>query len=98
MEQKVIVSKRFRADAIRIHHYLIQHFPEQVGSSFLAKIKERVELISKYPTIGKISQKKENVRSIILTPHNLLFYRIANNKIELLCLFDARRNPQNRPY
>ena len=98
MEKKIIVSKRFRTDAIRIHQHLIQKFSAQTGLTFLNKIEERVELLSKYPAIGKLSQKKSNVRSVTLTPHNLLFYRATDNKIELLCLFDTRRDPLSRPY
>ena len=98
MEKKVIVSKRFQTDASRIYEYLIQNFSVKDGLSFLDKIEERVELITKYPTIGRLSQKKVKVRSISLTPYNLLFYRITNNNIEILRLFDTRRNPKNRPY
>lgn len=98
MEKKVIITKRFRNNTYRLYHSILKNFSAKTAFLFLDKIEDRVELISKHPTIGKASSKKQNVRSIIVTPHNLLFYRYQDDKIEILCLFDMRRDPDKKPY
>jgi hypothetical protein len=59
---------------------------------------KRIEFIAKNPTVGKPSVKRKNVRSILFTPHNQIFYPYQNKTIEVLCLFDMRKNPKKRPY
>ena len=98
MENQIVITKRFRNNTFRIYKYLLRKFSNKTALLFLDKVEERIELISKYPTIGKPSSKKENVRSVLLTPHNILFYRYRKNKIEILCLFDMRSDPSKKTY
>src|SRR5437879_13570346 len=97
MEKEVVITRRFRNHTYSIYKHLIKNFSSKTAFLFLEKIEERIELISKHPTIGKQSFKKGDVRSILLTPHNLIFYRIKKSRIEILCLFDARRSPEKKP-
>jgi plasmid stabilization system protein ParE len=98
MEKEVVITKRFRSHTYRTYQYLLKNFSSKTAFLFLGKIEERVELISKHPSIGKQSVKKADIRSIHLIPHNLIFYRIKGNRIEILCLFDTRQNPMKKPY
>ena len=98
MEKRIIITKRFRKNTFSIYQYLIQNFSRKTALLFLDRIEDRLSLIAKYPTIGKASAQRKHVRSIILSPHNLLFYRYQNNTIEILCLFDMRKNPAKKPY
>jgi hypothetical protein len=41
---------------------------------------------------------KMNIHQVLITKHNLLFYRILENKIELLTFFDTRQNPVKKPF
>ena len=98
MERKVIVSKRFRNNTLRVYQYLLKEFSDRTAYSFLDRLEKRIDLIVSNPTIGKLSAKRKNVRSIIFTPHNQIFYRYQKNTIEILCLFDMRKNPGKKPY
>ncbi len=98
METKIVVTKRFRKNTMSVYQYLLKEFSSKTAYLFLKKIEQRIELIVKHPTIGKLSSKKKNIRSIILSPYNLLFYRYSNNTVEILCLFDMRKNPKKKPY
>jgi plasmid stabilization system protein ParE len=97
MEKQVIITKRFRTNVVRVYQYILKEFSAKTACTFLAKVKERVDLIVKHPEIGKPSSNKENIRSLILTPHNLI-YRLRRDKSEILCLFDMRVNPKKKPY
>ena len=96
MEKKIVVTKRFRKNTLNVYEYLIKEYSSKIASGFLDKLQQRVELIVLYPELGKPSQKKQNVRSIILKPHNRIYYRLNKDKIELLCLFDMRK--KKMPY
>ena len=89
--KKIVVSKRFRKNTHKVYNYLLREYSSKIAFGFLNKLEQRVELIIQYPEIGKSSQKKVNIRSITLQPHNRVYYRINKNTIELLCLFDMRR-------
>jgi plasmid stabilization system protein ParE len=97
-KKEIIISKRFRKNADHVYDYLLDNFSSKTAWLFLDKIRERIELISKYPSIGKVSANHRNVRSIIVAPYNLLFYRYEGNKIKILSLFDMRSNPAKKPY
>jgi len=77
---------------------LLKEHSAKTASQFLEKLEQRIGLIVSHPTIGKPSAKRKDIRSIILTPHNQIFYRYQENKIEILCLFDMRQDPKKRPY
>ena len=96
MERKIVVSKRFRKNTLAVYNYLVREHSAKIVYHFLNTLQHRVEFISQHPDVGKPSQKKANVRSIPLLPHNRIYYRINEDIIELLCLFDMRR--RNRPY
>ena len=82
MEKRIIITKRFRKNTFSIYQYLIQNFSRKTALLFLDRIEDRLSLIAKYPTIGKASAQRKHVRSIILSPHNLLFYRYQNNTMK----------------
>ena len=98
MEEKVIISKRFCNNTLRVYQYLLKEFSAKAAYGFLDRLEKRIEFIAKNPTIGKLSSKRKNVRSILFTPHNQIFYRYHKNIIEILCLFDMRKDPKKRPY
>lgn len=98
MEEKIIVTKRFRNNTLRVYQYLLKEFSAKTAYSFLDRLEKRIEFIAKNPTTGKRSAKRKNIRSILFIPHNQIFYRYQNNSIEILCLFDMRQNPKKKPY
>ena len=98
MEEKIIITKRFRNNTLRIYQYLLKEFSAKTAHSFLDHLEKRIEFIAKNPTTGKLSAKRKNIRSILFIPHNQIFYRYQNNSIEILCLFDMRKNPKKKPY
>jgi plasmid stabilization system protein ParE len=97
MEVKIVV-KGFRNNTLKVYQYLLKEYSPRIAYFFLDKIEQRINLVAKNPTIGKPSLNKKDIRSIILSPHNLIFYRYRNNTVEILSLFDMRKHPKKRPY
>lgn len=98
MEKRIVVTKRFRRNTLHVYEYILKEFSAKTAFEFLNKLEDRIELIIRYPEIGKPSLKISNVRSLILSPHNRIYYRLNGDIIELLCLFDMRKNDISNPY
>lgn len=91
MEKEIVVSRRFRKNTLSVYEYLVKEYSSKAAFDFLNKLQQRVDLIIRYPEIGKPSKINPNVRSVTLQPHNRIYYRLKVNTIELLCLFDMRK-------
>lgn len=98
MDKKIIITKRFRNNTLRVYQYLLKEFSAKTAYSFLQQLEKRIDFIAKNPAAGKLSAKRKDVRSVLFTPHNQIFYRYQNNTIDILYLFDMRKNPKKSPY
>lgn len=98
MEKEIVITRRFRNNTLRIYQYLLKEFSAKTATDFLDRLEKRIEFISQNPGVGKASVKRKNIRSILFTPHNQIFYRYTGNRIEILCLFDMRKDPKKKPY
>ena len=98
MEKKIIITKRFHNNTLNVYQYILKQFSADTAYIFLLRLENRIDFIANNPTVGKSSAKRKNVRSILFTPHNQIFYRYENENIEILCLFDMRKSPKRRPY
>jgi len=56
-------------------------------------VEKRLETLSVFPNIGIPSIKEPDVRSIVVTIHNRLYYRVSVTHIEVLNIFDIRQDP-----
>lgn len=98
MEKKIVITKRFRNNTLHTYQYLLKEFSPKSAYQFLDLLEKRIYFIASHPEIGKASSKIKNVRSILFTPHKQIFYRYQKNAVEILCLFDMRKNPKKKPY
>lgn len=67
-----------------------------IALNVLYKIKEKAESLIKFPERGRIVPELkfhniENYREIILSPWRII-YRIDNNNVYVIAVFDGRRN------
>lgn len=90
MAFEIIFKKRFINNLISIQTYLENEWGEKVATSFLKKIDNRINSLKKFPYLGAESLKIPSVRGLLITKHNILFYKIESNKIIILNLFDTR--------
>lgn len=97
MAYDIVVTTRFRKKLIKLLIYLEREWGKIVADNFLKKIDRRIQTLSKQPYIGQSANQDELSRSILVTKHNRLYYRIKINEIEILNLFDTRQNPSKNP-
>ena len=76
--------------------YLEKNWTERELKNFAAKLDHTIELISKSPELFPASSEKFGIRKAVVEKYNSLYYRILNNSIEIISLFDNRQNPKNK--
>jgi plasmid stabilization system protein ParE len=92
MAYTIVVKKRFTNKFIKLLYYLETEFGKTIADRFSNKLEKRLENLSKQPFSGIRSEYFENVRSILITKHNRLYYRIKDTTIEIVNLYDTRMN------
>ena len=84
-------------DYEKIVNYLIKEWSFPIAENFVALLEKRLETLSHLPYLGISSGKQPGVRSISITKHNRLFYRLSSG-IEVLAIFDTRQNPEKNSF
>ncbi|TNE81614.1 MAG: type II toxin-antitoxin system RelE/ParE family toxin [Bacteroidetes bacterium] len=72
--------------------YLNENWPPSVTEKFIQNLKEKLELIQKGNVQFRYSPKL-SVHQVLITKHNLLFYRVYPKRIDLVLFWDTRQNP-----
>ncbi len=98
MAYKVIINKRFTKKVVKVSQYLEKDWSIKVAQDFLAKVDEKIDLISKHPTIGSPSQKIAGIRKVILTRHNHIYYRVRDKKVIFVNMLAPRQDPKKNKY
>jgi len=98
MAYKIIYKKRFLNNLIKLLDYLKAEWNEDVANTFINKLQKRLQTLSRQPHIGAPSSVIKTVRSILITKHNRLFYRIKEDTIEVINMYDTRSNPKKNPF
>jgi len=98
MALEVVWTENAIQDYKLVIDYLLLEWSVPVAEKFAETIDKRIEVLSRFPNIGIVSTKDLSIRSIVITKHNKLYYRLLSEKIEILNIFDTRQNPQKNLY
>lgn len=93
MDLNIHWTDNAKNDLKTILNYLEIHWTEKELKNFSSKLDNTISLISQNPLLFQASFYKINVRRALITKHNTLYYRIKGTEIELLTIFDTRKNP-----
>jgi plasmid stabilization system protein ParE len=80
-------------DYKHVIEYLLTEWSSSVAVHFENITNKKLITLSHHPYLGIASQKLAGIRSILLTKHNRLYYRITDNSIQVLNIFDTRQDP-----
>ena len=87
MAYKIIVKKRFTNKVLKLLLYLETEWSNESAKKFLNKLDKRIHNLSLHPFTGIQVQQYQNLRSVLITKHNRLYYRIKEDTIELsICM------------
>ena len=73
--------------------YLEENWTEKELQKLFRHLDHTLELFSKNPTIFQVSYKKQNIHRAVIARFNTLYYRLHNEKIEILSFFSHRKDP-----
>ena len=98
MAYEIILKKRFTNKLIKLLAYLEQEWSKQSAANFLKKIDYRIGQLSGQPFTGVPSEKIKDVRAVLITRHNRLYYKVKGKKVIILNMYDTRMNPKRKKY
>lgn len=94
MAKQVIWSTKATKELFDILEYWnLNNLSKTYSNNLYQKIQINIKYIAENNFIGKPSDV-EGVRVVVISNY-LLFYQISENRIEILSLFDGRRNPED---
>ena len=97
VRRKIVWSLQAKNNRVQILEYWIEHNNSSEYSRKLnALFKQAAELISEYPTIGKLSDDKQ--ARIKIVRDYWIVYDVSDSMIFIIAIFDSRQNPIKLKY
>lgn len=76
--------------------YLEENQTEKELRNLAINLEKTLIIISQNPFIFQESEFKKDVRRAVILSLNTLYYRVLENKVEILSFFSNRQNPKRR--
>lgn len=95
LNKKVIWSPDAKEDLENITDYLMFQWGIEVTSRFLFHTDKIIGQLAKNPKQYPIFSFKKRIRRCVLTKQNTIYYRVKNERVEIVRIFDTRQNPNN---
>ena len=76
--------------------FLEENWTEKELRNLAENLEEKLALISQNPDLFQASNLKKGIRRVVILTYNTLYYRIANEQIEIISFFSNRQNPKKR--
>ena|SRR5258706_15222105 len=93
MASKIVFSHRAEKERLAIlEYYFNETQSNKIPYKIYIQISEILDIISEFPKSGRILNQKGH-RGFSKLPY-LIIYKITNEAIEILHVWDSRRNPQ----
>ncbi len=96
MDYKIRWTKRAEDNFHNVVEYIEIEWGANSAKRFVRKVYKLLDLLKKQPLVGKIEVEQKGIRSFVFSKQNTLFYRIKEQQIIILAIFDNRKDPQNR--
>ncbi len=81
---------------------IVEYYEEegqiQAAVNFRGKVNKKISFVSKYPTAGRPTAKRKNVKYVLVDKHKRMYYRYTANTIKILAFFDSRQHPGKAPF
>lgn len=96
MAKEIIWAPKALEDYRKVFDYLTYKYDTTVANDFTDKIVLLLGKLASGNLIFKQSETIKGVNEVLITKQNLLLYRVKNNEIELLTIFDTRQHPNKK--
>ncbi len=92
---QVTISENAQRKIENVFHYLEQEWSKKVKNDFKSKLLKQVDYLKQNPYMYPASEEKQDIRRCIITKHNIMYYRIVENDVEIITLHDTRSDPKS---
>jgi plasmid stabilization system protein ParE len=96
MAFEIVRKKRFLTKLTRTLEFLEGEWGINVAYAYLVCIDKKVDNLKKHPYTGAPSGIK-STRSLHITKHSRIFYKVTNSKVIILNLYDTRKKTYRSP-
>lgn len=90
MARKVVWAPQAIQDLANVLEYLLDTYAEAVSDNFTYALENQITIISVHPELGLSSRKSPNIRRILITEHNAMFYSLEGDDILIRKIIDTR--------
>ena len=73
--------------------YLLENWTLEIALRYESDVYDLIDTIARNPFIGTKSEKYTGLRKFLITKHSFLIYRILENQLEIVEIFDTRQDP-----
>lgn len=94
---RIFFTKNAKRNFDNIKLYLEINWGVKVKDKFTLKVYHSLELLKQNPKLGTREHESAIIYGLLIHKHVKMFYRIKNDRITILSLFDVRQNPETRP-
>jgi plasmid stabilization system protein ParE len=98
MAYVIITAEDFEEDVKKITNWLMYKWTIREVNNFQKKLTAAISKVSRNPNIGRRSSKNKDVRSVITTAHNRMYYQIFDDHIALLRLIETKQSPKRNKF
>lgn len=98
MAYEVIISDDVLITLDAVVFYLERNWSKKIAERFLHTFYQKVDAIATNPAISRKSSKHSSIKKILITKHNILYYKVIEDRIELLQIFDRRQDPAKNKF
>lgn len=92
---RIFLTRRAEKDYNSIRDHIAQEWGDKTAETFTKKTDEIFQLLESFPEMGQIESR--DIRGFQLSKQTRILYRVREQKIIILSLFDVRQNPKKRP-
>ena len=96
MSRSIEWSPRAESEYFDHLEYLVQKWGQKVAQNFRGRIQEVLDHVVERPRMYPATGSRKNVRRCVVSKQVSLYFRIKKDKIEIVTLFDTRRDPNSR--
>jgi plasmid stabilization system protein ParE len=89
-------TKRADKKFDKIILYLQEEFGENVTRSFVKRVYELLDVLSEFPEMGNFQHEEKEIRGFVVIKQVTMFYKVRDENIIILNLFDNRQSPKKR--
>lgn len=94
---EIVWSERALKELEQAIEYLENNFTNKELRKLSLEIERNLNIISKNPLVFSKSEKFY-IRKVVIAKFNTLYYKIENEKIEIISFFSNRQDPNNRNF